>query len=479
MPWHSLVRANLLVMTTASLLLVPVARPSARPRYGGTLRVQTEARILSLNPLALSAGTESAPAFGRVASLVFERLVRFDDAGQVAPALATVWHADPQHRQWQFRLRRDVTFHDGTPLTPSAVVGSLEGRERGWRVSLFGETVLIQTDEPRPDLLFELCQPRNAIFRHSSTGTLLGTGPFQISAFAPGEQVLLTAFETYWGGRPFLDAIELHMGRPLRQQRIDLELGRADLVEFSAVEALGAHGANFIVWSSRPVELLVLVFPQTGPGANLRLREAIASAVDRAAIHQVLLRRLGESTGALLPNWLTGYAFLFRAQQDMALARNLFATISTQPSALRLAYDSTDPLARAVAERVALDVREAGLLVQPERRDSERPGLETDVRLVRWHLQAANAAAALRELAERFGMSEMLPGVDLQSPLASYEAEKALLDGYRLMPLIYMPVAFGRHARVKNWSASAVAEWNLADIWLEGPPAEQPESEQQ
>lgn len=472
-----LVCVSLVGIMGAALSLASAAHPSARPRYGGTLHIQTEAKILSLEPAELPPATDSAAVLNSLTNLVFERLVRFDETGQLVPGLAIAWQADSQHRQWQFRLRSGVFFHDGTPLTPSAVVGSLERAGRGWRASLFGETVLIQTDEPRPDLLFELCQPRYGIYRHAPDGTLLGTGPFQLQDWVPGERAMLTAFENYWDGRPFLDAVELRMGRPLRHQRVDLELGRADIVEIPAGEAAEAGHSSFTVWVSKPVELLLLVFPEEGPGASPRLREAIDSAIDRAALSQVLLRRQGEPTGALLPNWLTGYGFVFPWQRDIARAHELFAAISAQPTALRLSYDSSDALARAIAERIALNAREVGIVVQPEGRGPDRPGAETDVLLVRWRLPVANLAVAMRSLAARFGMLDRLASTEASSLLASYEAEKALLDGHRLVPLVYVPVAYGLHARVKNWTASAVGNWNLAEIWLESPQAEQSEGE--
>jgi ABC-type transport system substrate-binding protein len=456
---------------------VPVAHPSVRPRYGGTLRIQTEAKILSLEPSKWTLAPDSAAALNRIANLVFECLVRLDEAGQIAPGLAVAWQGDSQHRQWQFRLRPGVFFHDGAPLTPSAVVSSLEGSERGWRVSLFGETVLIQTEEPRPDLLFALTQPRYGIYRRAPDGALLGTGPFRLQEWVPRERALLATFENYWDGRPFVDAIELQMGRPLRQQRVDLELGRADVVEFSGAEAPEARQASFTVWVSKPVELLLLVFPEAGPGASPRLREAIASAIDRTALSQVLLRRQGEPTGALLPNWLTGYGFVFPWQQDLAQARELFAPISAQPTALRLSYDAGDALARAIAERIALNVREAGIILQPEGRGPDRPGSETDVHLVRWQLPVANIFPAMRALAERFGMLDKLVSTEASSLQASYETEKALLQGHRLIPLVYVPLAYGLHARVKNWTASPLGNWNLAEVWLEPTQTDQPESE--
>src|SRR5208283_2041053 len=110
-------RSLLLFLAAASLAALP-ARVAAveRPRYGGTLRVEMQAAARALDP---AEGPE------RLASLVFECLVRLDERGRPQPALALSWQSSPGMRRWQFHLRPGVKFHDGSPLTPAAVVASL------------------------------------------------------------------------------------------------------------------------------------------------------------------------------------------------------------------------------------------------------------------------------------------------------------------------------------------------------------------
>jgi len=87
---------------------------------------------------------------------------------------------------------------------------------------------VIQSERPEPGLLFELARPRHAL-------SLLGggTGPFRIVKWEPGRRASLAANDDYWRGRPYVDAVEVGMGRPLRDQLIDLELGKADLIDIS------------------------------------------------------------------------------------------------------------------------------------------------------------------------------------------------------------------------------------------------------
>src|SRR5262249_40104968 len=136
-------------------------------------------------------------------------------------------------------------------------------------------------------------------------------------------------------GRPFLDGIEIQMGRRLADQAIDLDLGRADIVEIDPYEPRRNAPARNRVWISSPVRLLALVF-----GARIddpRIREGLALAVDRTAIHNVLLQRQGEVAGGLLPQWLSGYAFLFPTAQDTGRARTLLAGVPIAARSLSLA----------------------------------------------------------------------------------------------------------------------------------------------
>jgi len=152
---------------------------------------------------------------------------------------------------------------------------------------------------------------------------------FVITHWEAGRRAVYEADENAAAGRPFLDTVEIELARALREQSIDLELGKTDVVELGPAE-LRRQPAGRKVWGSAPVRLVALVF---GPRVeDARIREALALAVDRAAIHNVLLQRQGEVSAALLPQWLSGYAFLFPVAADAARARALVAGI---PAAAR------------------------------------------------------------------------------------------------------------------------------------------------
>ncbi len=467
-------RISCLSLAAASWLvaeaLLSVLCAATRPRYSGGLRVEMRAQVASLDPREMSSDGAEAAATQRLAALVFERLVRLDDNGRPLPALAVAWQHDAEAKRWQFRLRPGVKFHDGTPLTAERAAAALQpllGNDR--LVSVSGEWLLIQSAQPVLDLLEELAGGRNFIFQLTSDG-IAGTGAFRIAQWQPRRRLVLAANEDCWAGRPFLDSITVEMGVAAPQQLIDLELGKADLVELSPDQVRRAVRAGSRTWSSAPVELLALVFDPHRPAVeDARVRQAMALAMDRASMVSVLLQKQAEAAGGLLPQWLSGYAFLFSTAADSERAKQLRGELS--PAApLVLVYDSGDLLARSVAERVAVNAREAGIAVQVSGRGlaaaSANAAGNADLRLARLRLASPDPRRALASLWAALGEAAALPG-GAATPEQLYAAERALLETYRVVPLVHLPETYGLGPRVKNWMPRSWGGWRLDEVWLD------------
>ncbi len=428
------------------ILLAPRAVAESRPRYGGTLVVELHDSITLTDPGAWPL---------RLVPLVYDRLVRLDDRGEPQPALAVSWQHDASHRHWEFHLRPHALFHDGSVVTAAAVAACL----KDWiNVTAVGESLLVfESETPSPDLLLRLASARGAILLRGADGTTVGTGPFRIVEWQPGKRTLLGAWEGYWGGRPFVDSVEVRLARPYRDQAIDLELAKADLVEITIGEVRRAAQQAVRTWTAAPSGLLALLF-ERGRAAveDPRLREAAALSVDRGAMHNVLLQGQGESTGALLPGWLTGYAFLFPAARDLDRARQLVAALPKPGPRVSLAYDPADPLAHPIAERIALNAREAGISIQAV------SDVHADARLVKFPLRSLDPVEALAQLGA-------LMGADSQAVtyLTPYAAERKLLEDFRLVPLSELPEIYGFSARIRNWEPRPWGDWRLDNVWLE------------
>jgi peptide/nickel transport system substrate-binding protein len=275
-------------------------------------------------------------------------------------------------------------------------------------------------------------------------------GGFAVTRWEAGHRAVYTADENAPSGRPFLDSIDVQMARPLRERAI--ELGRADVVELAPNE-LRRVPAGQRIWSSSPVRVVALVF---GPRIeDVRVREALALAVDRAAIHNVLLQRQGEISGALVPQWISGYAFLFPAAADLPRARSLVAALPAATRSLTLAADD-----KALADRIALNARDAGLAV------TSAPLHAADVRLIQLRIVSSDPARALAGIAAALGAPEP---PHPNTPEGLLAAERTLIEGFRVIPLFHLPDLYSVAPRVKGGpGVTPLGEWRFENLWIEG-----------
>lgn len=446
---------GLRLLVGSSLLCALSARGAVRPHYGGTLHVEMRTAPMSLDPA--ESNQPDWPGSRNLFSLLFETLVSLDEESKPEPALASSWQAEPGNQRWQFFLRHGITFQDGTAVTPEAVATSLRRTNPTWKVFPEDEAIVIERDSPTPDLPVELTLPRNSIVKREG-GRVSGTGPFAVLQWDPGKKLSLTARDDYWDGRPFLDTIEIALGKNFREQMISFDLGKAQLIEIAPEQAHRAAAEGRRVLSSAPVELIALVFtrdPQSP--ADGRQRQALALSIDRDLLSTVVLQGGGEPTGGLLPNWITGYGFLFPASINLELARQVRSEIP-HTTAWTLGYDATDPTARVIAERIVLNARDAGLGIQI----ASASGV--DLRIVRIPVISLDARIALGELATGLGFPQPKFGSNSIDDL--YSAESKLLQSQRMIPLLHVRAEYGVAGTVRNWRTARDGSWHLPSIWL-------------
>jgi ABC-type transport system substrate-binding protein len=286
---------------------------------------------------------------------------------------------------------------------------------------------------------------------------VLGTGPFHATDFQAGKSVTLTANEDYWAGRPFLNSVEIALAKPYRDQGLALQFGRTDVIEVAPGQARRA-GVDARRAESSPIELVALLFARDPASSDERkLRDALALSIDRASLKSVLLQGNGEPTASLLPNWISGYSFLFPDQADVTKARQERSEIRQAPG-WTLGYDSSDPLNRLIAERIALNAREAGITIQPGGPNG------ADIRLIRIPLSSIDGPLALSNLASALGLP--VPNIKDGSPDGLYQAESALLQTQRVIPLMHLPVDYALSNSVKNWQIRRDGTRDLGDVWL-------------
>jgi peptide/nickel transport system substrate-binding protein len=446
--WRWLVAGSLLAGALA-------ANGETRPQYGGTLRIAMHAAPTSLDP----ADSTQPDSYGRrsITSLLFDSLVTKDENGRAKAALADTWEAHG-NQHWHFHLRSGVKFQDGSALTAEVAATSLRKANPSWDVTVEKDMLIIEGRTAGDELLAELALPRNAVAKRDGD-KLSGTGPFHVMDWQPGKKLTLAAEENYWRGRPFLDTIEIEMGRSFREQMTALELGKANLVEVAPEQVHRISQGRYRVAGSPPDDLLALLFTHdvASPEEKL-LREALGLSVERGSIRNVLLQGAGQPTASILPTWISGYGFVFSSEANLTKARQLRDQVRKIPT-WNIGYDGSDSMARLVAERIALNAKDAGLSLQPT------VSAVADLRLVRIPLVSSNPWIALEGVTAQAG----LPAAKNQTGAVEdlYSAELALLASQRLVPLFHMPTSYASAVSLKNWALRMDGTWDLGDAWLE------------
>ncbi|HLZ51027.1 MAG TPA: ABC transporter substrate-binding protein [Candidatus Acidoferrum sp.] len=472
------------------------------------MRIEARASSVSLDPREWHVGSLEAAANEKLAALVFERLLSLDDYGRFLPVLATEWTHDGSNRRWQFTIRSGVTFSDGSALAAADVAAALQPLlPANQQVSAFGNTIVIQSAAPVADLLEQLASGRYFIYRALPNGALVGTGPFvfgepaagaeqsdgknpsasrtdratDTASQASGKHVYFRANTDAWAGRPFVDGIDVTLGVPPLRAMFDLQLGKADLIELSPELVPRARQVNLRVWTSEPLILYGLRFDDAQRiVSDPRLREALSLSLDRESMANVLLQKQAEPAAALLPQWLSGYAFLFsmdaNLERSKELRRPLPANEAAASSPLRLRVDSAGDLAKLIGERVALNARQASILVQVMNRPATRSGSATaaeppaGVHLFAWHFSSLSPRAELDSMFAAYNLSQPSEETATSTNREQlYARERRVLGDWQVLPLVTQAESVGLAPTVRDWMPARWGEWHLADVWLDLP----------
>ena len=258
----------------------------------------------------------------RLTQLIFNSLVRKDGSSSVVPDLALTWEM-PDPTTYVFHLREGVRFHDGRPLTAHDVVytfrtimdGTVQTAKAGtYRIVQAVEavddwTVRFRLEEPFAPFLWNLSLGAIGIVPEGSglefSDHPIGSGPFVFEHYVRDGEVLLRANLSYFGERPKLEAVRFKivpdavvLALELRKGTVDIGLNvlPPDMVVALAdqphLEILRGDGTNY----------QYLAFNLEDPiFRDVRVRKAIAHAVDREAIVRYLWRNQARLADSLLP----------------------------------------------------------------------------------------------------------------------------------------------------------------------------------
>ncbi|NKY86814.1 ABC transporter substrate-binding protein [Nocardia veterana] len=355
---------------------------NAAPVRGGTLKIGT---TVDLVPANLLTNTGAVPL---VIGLVYESLVRYPhDALEPAPLLATSWTLAPDGRSLDLRLREDVAYHTGRPFTAADVEFSLRTyADPKWSAQLKSTAAAIvgfDSDTPH-HITLRFAHPLTNIFDLLTTvpmldretlgapgsGTFVGTGPFRLAAREPNTRIVFERNAHYRvPDRPYLDRVEVSIIPDSQAQLNALRSGRITIatgLTYRDNENL-ARSAAFKTISFTGAELQIYVGANvTNPAlADVRLRQAVAYALDRERIISEVFRGAGYPLNLPWPKYSPAYdqARNTRYARDVDKARQLVTQVGTPPELL-LSYPTDVAYYVDVAQIVQANLGDAGIRVK-------------------------------------------------------------------------------------------------------------------
>jgi peptide/nickel transport system substrate-binding protein len=334
----------------AILMAVLIPTACRRNRSGGPFVIALGDNIRTIDPI----GSPSVDAASeRVRTLMFNSLVKKDEKFDYVGELASDIKRSDDNLTFTFTLRDGVKFHDGRPLTSADAKYTLDlvfsstfaksasfyegtGAERRSYIKSVeapdARTLVVTTTKPWTGLLPNLVPV--AIIPQGSYATQkdspLGTGPFKFVSYDSSQQVVdLQANTDYWDGAPHIPSLRVRVIADTNALQAELRSGRVELAPLptslspDAIKLL-AQDPKLQVIQFTGSNLNLLTFNCTqAPLNEVRVRQAIAYAVDREGMIRDLLLGQGKLAHSILPEESWAYHAGQKYSFDPAMARKL------------------------------------------------------------------------------------------------------------------------------------------------------------
>lgn len=337
----------------ASVAIMPVAS------FAKDLTVGLSASTTSMDPQFYVVGPNSA-----MSRNLFDGLVNQDAKQQIQPALALSWTLIDE-TTWEFKLRPDVKFHDGSAFTAQDVVASIKRvplaaknspssfapyvKEIAEVIAIDPLTVQIKTDGPTPLLLNNLS--RIAILPASQENTtteemnkgngVIGTGPFKFVSWTPDDNIMLARNDAYWGEKAAWDNVTFRIFKNSSARVAAMLSGGVDMIEnIPTADTRRLEGSDVVnvvkVTGNRLMYLHMdqdreqSPFAKGADGKNPlvkpEIRRALSVAINREAIIDRIMDGQGTPAGQVVPEGYFGYDPSIKIDTyDVAKAKELLA----------------------------------------------------------------------------------------------------------------------------------------------------------
>jgi peptide/nickel transport system substrate-binding protein len=299
------------------LLLLPlllILACNAPETLSGTgIRVGLDGSIATLDP-RLAVGARAA----RIGPLIYSSLLKLDEKGQLVPDLARSW-SQPDANTYLFRLHRGVLFHDGREVTADDVRATfsfiMDPRNGSPKRGSYEPVRRIEVID-RYTVKFVL-QDISVSFPYALTVGIVpqgspaglksppvGSGPFRLEHWMPGEEVVLVANPVYFRGQPRLGWIQFRVLANTTTRLLEMKKGGVDLLQ----NCVPAYAVKFMeripgvrVIQEQGITYQYLGYNLTDPILKHKeVRQAISHAIDRDAIIDHTLKGLAKKADGVV-----------------------------------------------------------------------------------------------------------------------------------------------------------------------------------
>ncbi len=281
---------------------------------------------------------------------VMEGLVKYKPGSlEIVPGLAEKWEVSEDGKVWTFTLREGLKFSDGTSLTAKDVVRSIErvmkiNGDPAWLVTSFVDkveakddrTVVFYLKKPVAYFLSLVAtppyfpvNPKYPEDKIASDATWGGAGPYRIVKFVRDEELVLEPNPYYYGEKPKNSKVIIKFYRDASTLRLALENGEIDIawrtLRPTDIEYFKSKSGFKVIEVPGSFIRYVCLNTAIEPTKEKLVRQALAAAIDRKQIIDVVLRGAGEPLYSLVPNGMWSHIDAFKKYGDknIELAKEL------------------------------------------------------------------------------------------------------------------------------------------------------------
>lgn len=328
---------------------------------------------------------------GWLVGAAYDTLIRREADGTVVPWLAESFDTKDS-QTWTFKLRSGVQFQDGTPLNAEAVKINLDRHidpKNGSRSLATAANVESVTAVDDLTVAIKLkfpwaAFPQGAISvftaiaspKAIADGTLakmpVGTGPYKMTEWVPGDHMSFVKNENYWGEGPWLDKVTFRVILDSQVRYTSVQKGEIQVGQSIAVNQLAeANKGDGSIHSTQTHGGSMAIFPLNNtkpPLDDVRVRQAMSYALDRQVLSDVGYQGAAPPNAAL---WAKGAPFyddsIKWADLDMDKAKELIKAYTAEKGAPKIDFACyNDPERQKVAEVAMSMWEEAGIEVNPK-----------------------------------------------------------------------------------------------------------------